>query len=190
MALSNWDTLAFGPDSKPCNGTFDLEMNKEYSIHIHKNWIYVYTGKSYLASIHEGDLTFLSSSIEIVRAERQSSVFIFVSERVYSKEEECSNKWFEPYHRLFGGIGCYGFNGSAWVGVEKSTVDEFFNWCESKRDLDFPNKIYDEWLEKCKESSLQRFNQGDAFFAKHLGFETPSTKVGEAKDPIIFKLIK
>lgn len=138
MALSNWDTLAFGPDAQACNGVFESLTHPGDSIEIYKNWIYVRSrdmwkdGRSYteptIAQIQSGDTSILSFEIEVIRGSQQNAIFVFAKEFVYSDKKESEEGWFKPYYRRFGGIGCYGYDEDKWLGVTPETLKEFFDW--------------------------------------------------------------
>lgn len=78
------------------------------------------------------------------------------------------------------------FELTRFVGVEKETVDQLKVYLNElvgdyEADKDYVSNLnFDEAI---------RFNQGDAYFAEHLGFETPDTKVGEADQTIMSQII-
>lgn len=236
MALSNWDTLAFGHDGKPNDGSFD--DGKGNSVDLYKNWLYVrsekmwYEGYQYIkptiAQIGEGDLTLAGFEIHACRGP-QNAVFAVVS--------------FGPWddRKYSGGIGCYGFvdivekvlrekgrlaelndgdwcsgsshytdeNGVAhddhhisnmktgeqivhehdsaeWVGCLPSTLAEYWKWVERIAEYDDGMK---QWMERCKAEKPLRFNQGDAYFADHLGIPLDATEPGEITEkPILMQM--
>jgi hypothetical protein len=75
-----------------------------------------------------------------------------------------------------------------WVGVLPETLEAYFAWVERTHEKE--EKDVMEWLEKCRAAPAQRFNQGDAFFAKHLGFETPATEIGKVETPVLEQMLK
>lgn len=125
MALSNWDCLAIGPDSKGCEGTFNAE---DSSIQIYKNWASVHYKKmpgnagkyreETVATINSGDLTVLNFSITAIRHDLQNSIFLFAA------------KWNSELKKseYFAGIGCYGYWSDVkgyleWKGVKQEYAD-------------------------------------------------------------------
>jgi hypothetical protein len=80
-----------------------------------------------------------------------------------------------------------------FVGVDYFTKEEFMEWLEKVVEKDY---IFDreakEWFEKVKAESKNalRFNQGDQYFAKHLGIATPATEVGKQEETILTGVIK
>jgi hypothetical protein len=195
MALSNCDTLAFGPDGKSCNGIFKSVRNPGDYLEIYKNWIYVRSYEmwkpnrsfngSVIAEIHHGAVRLLRFDINAARCDEQGAVFVYASECVYSDKALGEAGFFEAHTRHFGGIGCYGFDkANRWVGVETPTVQDFFEWLRKQ------DGVSEDWINNCLIAEHLRFNQGDACFAKRLGVETPSTAVGEAESPLLMQAIE
>lgn len=85
--------------------------------------------------------------------------------------ESCSYTFKGPYPGL----------DNLWVGVSKKTETAFLKWLETVAD--------EKYFEKVKQAKGLRFNQGDAFFAEKLGTDLQATVVGEAKPPVISKMI-
>lgn len=71
-----------------------------------------------------------------------------------------------------------------WAGVEQAEVDFL------KKFLDDEDSSFPDEFRKLDLSNAVRFNQGDAFFADHLGADVPGTAPGETKEPMIGKLIE
>jgi hypothetical protein len=258
MALSNWDTMAFGPDGKPCNGVLKAVVGNGY-IEIYKNWLYyhnkemivkdsMYSGDT-ITEINSGLITIDHMTIHAARGRYQQAVYMLAYSWKYGKTTK------ETVLKAMCGIGCYGwsddeahklahamnvnirkykdvYTGSGrdkdgvsyhcltcikedgtmedfrlnktpenegkfdpvFIGVRYETEEGFFEWLEEEIDKNVA--IFDrelkEWyteVQKNRGSGL-RFNQGDQYFAKHLGFETPATKVGEQEDTILTGVIK
>lgn len=103
MALSNWDTLSIGPDSKPSDGTFILPDGR--GIEIYKNWLYIHDATGWheglkfvqpiIGEVIEGNCVIAGIRIRAVRGP-QSAVFF------HAKVDG----------DVVGGIGCYGFLGA------------------------------------------------------------------------------
>ena len=112
MALSNWDTLAFDAEGKPCSGTLKLNRGSAKA-EIYKNWIYVRDGKAHHEDSHFTDETIMQidsgrihygdAEISVWRHKKQSACFIFVK-RFYKPDD--SEEWVREYS---GGIGCSGY---------------------------------------------------------------------------------
>ncbi len=103
MALSNWDTLAIGPDGKSTTGVF---QSGKFSIEIYKNWAYIsnpdmwtedggYT-KDVICTVYSGNMGFGGLNIKAQRG-NQNSIQLLV-ESGYGENR-----------KIFAGIGCYGF---------------------------------------------------------------------------------
>lgn len=122
MALSNWDTLAFGPDGKSCNGVLKA-IDGKGCIEIYKNWIYVHHPdmwvpngpyvKDTIAEIRSGDLTLNRFHIVAARGRQQQSVFVFAYTWTYEPTEV----------RFMAGIGCYGWEDEVPKFAKAMNVD-------------------------------------------------------------------
>ena len=76
---------------------------------------------------------------------------------------------------------------SEWVGVQPATLTAYFAWMAKLHGED---KDVVGWMLKCAESPAFRCNQGDAYFAEHIGFDYPATEVGKVEKPVLETLIK
>ena len=159
MALSNWDTLAFGPDGKVCGGEFK-SVKTDHTLELYKNWAHIGSPKSwqehgshsspYIASINSGNTTIGPFSIEAERHEGQNSIFIYASEYIFQKDEVGS------VARRFVGIGCYGFKNEAKLVLEKlGRMDEFdkFEWITMST---YENGVSKHYVEKCDIETCER----------------------------------
>jgi len=124
MALSNWDTLAFDADGKPCVG---VVVNGNGSVEIYKNFLYVYNKKMFkkgegsytnnvIAQIESGNINISKFSIIAKRHKEQNSIFVRVAYTVGDEE------------KYFVGIGCYGFINTARIYAEKMGLDTSRDW--------------------------------------------------------------
>lgn len=130
MALSNWDTLAIGPDGKSSAGEFTFH---DTTVEIYKNWLCIHNPKMYvegsgyaspvIASINSGDLNIGGVTIYAKRG-KQSGIY-FVAFAPKNKAEG------DYTHIHFGGIGCSGY---------KSFIKE---WLEQHEGLENVNE--NEW---------------------------------------------
>lgn len=185
MALSNWDTLAFGPDSKPGPGVATNDLGN--TIEIYKNWLHILAPKMWregqtfiepvIANMNHGDITLAGFQVWASRG-RQNAVFVIVAPSNYPSDNV-----------LMGGIGCYGYRGDKFVGAEPTTLEQFFKWAGKILEYECLDKGL-EWLEKCKAETPIRCNQGDKFFSEKLGIDNQATKIGEAKPTILGEVLK
>ena len=136
MALSNWDTCAYGPDGKPSDGI--LSVDDKNSVEIYKNFVYLRLGVNPVIGINNGSVTVSGISIEAARYPKQNSVFLYVT---IHKEDET--------HRM-AGIGCYGFRNNVEEALEKlgrkEEPGEF--WVESSSSS--PNEVTRGYIEEMK----------------------------------------
>lgn len=132
MALSNWDTLAFGPTGKPCNGIF-VSREIETSVELYKNWAYIRNPKMWtnngsfvkptIAQFNEGSLTIGGMELRAKRGP-QSSIFLFC--KSYDSP-------FSP-DVYGGGIGCAGFDDEARLVLKSLGREGEYkpgDWCSS-----------------------------------------------------------
>jgi hypothetical protein len=224
MALSNWDTLAFGLDGQPCNGVFSHEGN---SVQIYKNWIYISSekmwteesgfSKNVIAAIERGTVQLAGFNIRVVEAHFCGvGVYGFqdnvpmVLKKLGREGDEDKGTWIEgsthggdkgaQYHiqNIETGEkivfhdedkdGKYEIM-SNWVGVEPDTANQLFEWISQLAEFE-QDEGMEEWIEKCRTAKALRFNQGDQYFADNMGFDVPTTEVGEAEKPIIGNMLK
>jgi len=189
MALSNWDTLAIDETGSPTSGTFISPLGIEVSLY--KNWLYVRDNKAWedggsyihptVMKVISGDLTYKDVTI-LAKRGPQEGVFAVVS----------SGANYDNSLKLMVGCGVYGFSGDDWIGVNADSTAfleallqelvEEDSWDEESREKSVYAKL------AASLSSASRFNQGDAYFARNLGFEVPKTSPGEAEEPILTKL--
>jgi hypothetical protein len=75
-----------------------------------------------------------------------------------------------------------------WLGITKETKKEFFTWLEEQTNE--AGEDAKKWFKTIKQKGAARFNQGDAFFARHLGKPIPASKPGKASEPIMNRYCK
>ena len=117
MALSNWDTLAFGNDGKPCNGI--LEGFDGQSAEIYKNWVYIHDHKGWhegcgyskpvIAEVSFGNISLAGFHIT-ARHGPQNGIFVYVECVKYTDKDIAGKKETVCNRRRMAGIGCYGFS--------------------------------------------------------------------------------
>lgn len=186
MALSNWDTLSFDDSGKPTDG--ELKNKDGGIVRIYKNWIYVsdpvmwdrtsHFVEPTICQIQNGWLTLAGFEINSVRCNRQNSVFCLVSWQEWKGKGDKIK--LVATHKM-AGIGCYGYRGRDFVGVEKKTLALFLNWLKGE-DPEFAKKI--------NPSNAQRFNQGDAYFKSQGLPVKPKTKVGKTEPTVLSRIMK
>lgn len=246
MALSNWDTVAFGEDGKSCRGDFK-HPRTGVELELYKNWVYVrseamwdeqasYFVNNTIAQIEEGTVSLGGWEISAARGS-QNSVFLLASytekngegryvsrfvggisgsgykDRVWEvltnlgREAEADQYWGE-FSKWDGKEHTYNLKNydtgeeivfhresidgkydyaADWIGILNSTVNEYIKWVESLTDPD--DKSLVEWLNKVKDAEKLRYNQGDAYFADHLGCDLPATEPEKSTAPVINKMI-
>jgi len=186
MALSNWDTLAVDHNNNFINGAIKSKMG--VIVEIYKNWLYISDNvawqngsyaKPVVSEIHYGSLIYKDVFIYAKRGPQQG-VYCIVHTPIYINKNEKPN--------LMVGIGCYGYDGDNWVGVRHESVDFLTEMLSSNLE-DLPLE-YKNIIENLDLRAALRFNQGDNYFANNLGFNSPSSKVGTAKEPVLTKIIK
>ena len=93
---------------------------------------------------------------------------------------------------VYGGIGCYGFDGSGvFTGVHKDNFEQWLGWAQEKAEglwyaqnetVKFFNEIVNQG------ANVLRYNQGDHYLAERVGRITPKSQIGEADVPGIMKI--
>lgn len=187
MALSNWATLALDEKGQATNGVFTSPLG--VGIEIYKSWLYVRDEKAWrdksgyvqptVMQVQEGVLHYLD--VEIV-AERGCDGF---PESVYCAVWSGYESDKDDLVTGMVGIGTYGFS-----QFRKDPEDPEYNLFEGVRkyELEWLKERIDFWIHehgapskfaKIDFSKALHFNAGDAFFASHLGRQTPAAPVGE-----------
>lgn len=218
MALSNWDTLAVDFSGKSCEGIFKAPSGVE--VEIYKNWLYVRDEKGWqskpptyihptVMEISEGCLQYKDVHIMAIRGP-QSGVFAVVYAGEYGKELGIVGMGVSGYDYPSEGP-CE----AVWVGVRPSTAEWFqdkLRATHTRRDIMRgggpvgPNGEFRDTASPmvCEEHDIdapeivrtleltvaKRFNQGDAYFAKHLGEPVPSTVPGKSEPTILSNMIE
>lgn len=177
MALSNWDTLTFGPNGKPSNGSYKSPITGIIAS-IYKNWLDVRENGLTRLSINSGDLYYSDFSIDADRYKKQNAIFVFI---------KCSyeNKKGKLVTQYFGGVGCYAYIGNAEylrrndpeflakalkkAGAEwfDPDVHEAMDYWSSNGIDDAPESGFEIW----KDDSLVRVPLGDVDYDTFVGVE-------------------
>lgn len=185
MALSNWDTMAFGNDGKPAN---EFVVGNA-SVVPYKNWLYVRDAdmwcekrqfvKDTIAHITEGDINISKFHILARRHTEQNAIFFYVE------------SWINDETLRFCGVAGNGYYSNSevafdspepdseqmWSGIRQETIAAFFLWLKSVAPLEYFMKIND----------IKRWNQGDVYLKGNI--DEVATKPGEVERPIVIKLI-
>lgn len=113
-------------------------------------------------------------NIEYIPYDYTSSIW------VDGKQRE-SVGWWEPKSEM---VLDEGTDLHPWVGVEPGTLADFKAWLQS---LD---EVNNGWFNKINWDELVRFNQGDFYFAQHMGVPLPNTAPGQSEQPVIMEMLK
>lgn len=181
MALSNWDTLAVDENGAATKGVLESPMG--VVVEFYKNWIYVSDKKAWregggfckpvVAQVNAGHLDY--QDVHIV-AKRGPQNGIYAAVWVGWKDI-----------KAMVGIGCYGYDDdSEWVGVQPESIQFLEDMIKSEDE----NHYVDDKLRSIKFDKALRFNQGDAYFAKHVDHAPPATVPGAAQEPVLTQLLK
>lgn len=192
MAMSNWDTLAIDLDGKSNDGCLNAPCG--FGVEIYKNWLYLrhpqmwHAGCSFVAptiiEMSHGEIKICNTTIIAKRGDTKQSVMVAAFHTAYAEQVK-GETYKPPTYTGMVGIGCYGYKGDEWVGVERAEVDELASWLEALRaDHDLPMAPPDVY-------AASRFNQGDAYFAERTGVGAllQATAPGEAHPTIMSQLL-
>ena len=76
-----------------------------------------------------------------------------------------------------------------WVGVKESTHKEFIAWLKSDEDYRWDDD-YKVWVDKIEKAEALRFNQGDMYFADHVGTPLNATPPGQQKPTMMSHIVE
>lgn len=188
MAASNWDTFALDSAGEPSDGLFQASRG-DLSVEIYKNWLYVRSPSMWvpgrfafaeptIMEIQQGELRVGGVEIYAVRGPSHEldngGVYCCISEHIYEKD-------MPVIERFMVGIGIYGYRDDEWVGVTAEHVDYLRKvLTEAAAEHCIPEAAAELDL-----NAGRRFNQGDRFFARAFGIETPTAQAGEPGRPMI-----
>lgn len=182
MALSNWDTFAMDLHGCPVHGSFTSTQG--VTVEVYKNGLYVNDpetwkegtfSKPVVASIEEGSLRYRDVYIWAIRGP-QDGIYACIWERNYNPNQTNG----------IIAIGVYGYDGENWTGIERSSTAWFTGQLKAvPSGVDLP----EEFNRLCLDHGF-RYNQGDAYFATHIGKNIPATLPGEAEEPVIDDVLK
>ena len=178
MALSNWDHFIMYLDEDK------KELHPDVDVELYKNFLYLRDKVGWtkdspfifptIAQIYEVNMNYKGIEIKAVRGP-QNGVYCAV---------------YHGYKDVVGFVACgvYGFKDEEFVGVTKESM----RWFEVELKKWLKNYDIPEDFEKINLSKGKRYNQGDAFFADHLGRdkEDVSTEPGKAEKTMFSKLIE
>lgn len=165
MAMSNWDSMAFDNEGKPCLAEWKFNPNNNGDvISIYKNWVhFMFNGVG--ISINRGDIITAShSSVRIIakRHPLQNSIFMVAEVGEYGKTQ------------YFSGIGCYGF------------MDEL-DWLKIHHSEEY-KKIPAEWVDPNNENIFVAhlyINKDDTFIYEFNNSQTNEKFEFEAPNPTL-----
>ena len=188
MALSNWDTFALDKDGKSVVGRIISPLG--IVIEIYKNWLYVRDERAWIdggsfveptiMEIQEGIITYLDTKIY---ARRGPKYGIYCVVKCTDRSDKDYKKWIDTY--MFG-IGCSGFKGDRYVGVEPRDVEFLMRFV---RRINRDHLFDDKTILTLDTSKGLRYNQGDGFFQDATGQKSTGTKPGEAEDPWLIQML-
>lgn len=161
MALSNWATAAVDEKGQPSNGLFTSVLG--VTVEIYKNWLYVHDPAAWreggpyvhpvVMSINAGEVSYQDVRVLAVRGPKEGVYAI-----VWSGYES------DPDFRAMIGIGCYGYEGRVWRGIERSDIAHL----ETLFHENGPFSSFDGSL-ACHPGLLDgAFNQGARFIIEAL----------------------
>jgi len=105
----------------------------------------------------------------------------YVSATVAKQDEQGQNTWTE---HVLPGLTPADLDADAMLlGVTDATMAEFLAWLETLRDEYCGPDA--EYITKIRTAKGLQFNQGDAFFARHLDAATPAIEVGQLPEPTV-----
>jgi len=175
---------------KPCKGEFI--STKGVKVEIYKNWILLkdqawskvgerfvvpYTMHLYTSRLHYSNVSVAS---------------LFIGRTIYMAVWEGYENWEKydapPFAGMVG-IGTMATGGkNKYIGVTKEHIaklKKFLNTQTTTYAVNIPKTLANLDLSKGK-----RYNQGDMFFHDYLGLPSQCSTVGDAKEPVISKMLK
>lgn len=209
MALSNWDTLAVTHRGESCSGVFVTPLG--VGVEIYKNWLYVSDraawrkGGGYkepiVAKIVRGIIQYADLMVCALRGPQDGVYVVAWSGWDYEGAAQ----------PLTGMVGCgvYGYDDAGeFVGVRTESREWFAarltetvreshgtivhedGTREKLPEIDSPVLDVPDALRKALSGDALRFNQGDAYFANHLGHDVPATVTGDAQPTIMSEMLR
>ena len=158
MALSNWDTFAVDEQSKPTNGCIVSSLGVR--VEIYKNWLYVHDDKGWqegevyvkdlVAEIREGVLTYKDIHITAHRGPKGGIYVIVETGR-------------DKTRQIMVGIGCYGFVGDEFVGVQQTEIEHLRAMMDEHEDSPLSEGMLkeevDEHIARIQERRIQIYKE-------------------------------
>jgi len=180
MALSNWATFAIDQNNKMFGGDF---MANGVSVEIYKNWLYIRDpagwtdhgafSKPVVMEVQSGDINYKGIEIYAERGPKEGVYCVISTGYVHLNS-----------FRFIVGIGCYGYEGEDWVGVDVAEIAFLRAMLDRMDDHRFRDVDLD---------GGRQYNQGDLYIASKLGFAggVPATVPGDAApEPLLTQAIK
>lgn len=183
MALGNWATAAVNEKGEPTDGVWTSPMG--VVVRVYKDALHVEDAKAWrdgggyvdpiVMVVREGSVHYMDVSIDAVRCE--NGIAAIVAQMRYDR----------PLTAMLA-LGVYGYaEDGTWIGITSKDVarlaalqsDGYLSECDYGDGNVESSTVYrfDQWLRSIPLDAIRQFSQGDAFFAKHLGYETPTAPV-------------
>jgi hypothetical protein len=190
MALSNWDTFAIDHKGKAMTKDFISPLG--IRVGVRKSWLYVESEKLWqkggnycehvISTINEGNLGIADINIRAKRLSDDTEGIVAIVWCGYVGQRG---------FRAMATIGCYGYKGNEFIGVtgeQKGELLELFDELDKNCDLNADKLV-------CMRNAIidpksKRYNQGDRYFADKLKVNIPTTKVGQANEPVLGQMLK
>lgn len=193
MALSNWDTFAINERGES-NLAGELISPLGIRVKIYKNFLYVSDANAWqngdrfvepiVMRVELGEIAYKDVEINAVRGP-QDGIYVAVIVMQHSNPES---------RRAMIGIGCSGYSDAGeWIGTTETAKSFLRTWLDTSKqvtiDTGEPDPIsytrykFEDWVREIKLDNAHRYNQGDAFLAEKLGFDTPTTLPGKSALP-------
>lgn len=183
MALSDYDTLAINHTGAATNGSFISPLG--VSVDLYKNWIYVRDPDAWqpgayvrptIMEIQDGFIRYRDVTIVAMRRIKPTRSIFALAYSGYNYDSSYSG---------MVGVAGIGWRRDEFTGITNEHLAILRDWLGSIRDR---HQMTDAMVRVGFEP-VARFNQGDAYIAKHLGFDAPMSDPGNADVPLLIQAI-
>jgi hypothetical protein len=176
VALSNWDTFALDEKNEPTNGIFKSPLG--ILVSIYKNWIDIYEGyegHEMVSRVQRGELLHGDTRIVATRGPKDG-VYSVVSNFDYQTKKLS----------FMIACGVYGYTESGeFVGIQLDDLTFLREW------LDEDENDFEPEIRAIDLTKGLRFNQGDAYFAKHIpGLDLAATQPGKPTPTVLSRFFR